>query len=217
MYCENCGAFLPDESKHCPECGVKRSDFESNSEYSDFSYTQEPEPPRQTTNQWSQPQGNNSWQSGNTQFSGNNQSSQNTQSNRNTGWQQPGQGSSQNFDSHSLSPNLICALGYIPILFWLPMVAAKDEPMAKDISNQGLLLLIAGIICNILSSFLSSIFYSFYDFIPFAFPFWSSAFINLIFGIISFALFICMIVGFVKALSGKFFEIPLIGKIRIIR
>ena len=64
------------------------------------------------------------------------------------------------FDPEDIAANKsIAAVACIPCLFWIPLVTAnKDSKFAKFYSNQGLLLLIGGIVLGILSAVLAPIF-----------------------------------------------------------
>lgn len=64
------------------------------------------------------------------------------------------------FDAEDIAANKsVAAVACIPCLFWIPLVTAnKDSKFAKFYSNQGLILLIGGIVLSILAAILSSIF-----------------------------------------------------------
>ncbi len=64
------------------------------------------------------------------------------------------------FDPEDIAANKsVAAVACIPCLFWIPLVTAnKDSKFAKFYSNQGLLLLIGGIVLGILSAVLAPIF-----------------------------------------------------------
>ncbi|HWS30019.1 MAG TPA: hypothetical protein VN512_07870 [Clostridia bacterium] len=56
------------------------------------------------------------------------------------------------FDAEDIQNNKgVAAVANIPILFWLPLVTAKDSAFAKFYANQGLLFLIASIILPFLN------------------------------------------------------------------
>ena len=48
-------------------------------------------------------------------------------------------------------------LASFPVLFWLPLVAAKESPYGKFCANQGLILFVLGIIVSIVTSILGAI------------------------------------------------------------
>ena len=93
-------------------------------------------------------------------------------------------------------------LAYLGLLVLVPLLAAKDSKFARFHSNQGLVLLIAEGICSVLSAILSLI------------PFWL---IRLTIYLVQIALFVLAIIGIVNAASGKAKELPLIGKITILK
>jgi uncharacterized membrane protein len=102
------------------------------------------------------------------------------------------------FDSADIENNKVMAvLAYIGILFLVPLLAAKDSQFARFHANQGLVLFLAGIvsgvvvvvpILGILLSVVCSIF-----------------------------LTVLMILGIVNAATGKAKELPIIGKISLIK
>lgn len=91
----------------------------------------------------------------------------------------------------------IAALATIPILFWLPLVAAKESAFAKFYANQGLILLITNIVLNVASSIISLI--------PFL-----GWLIGVLIGLVQFAAFLFLIVS---ALQGKARYLPFVGKL----
>ncbi|MEG0457164.1 MAG: zinc ribbon domain-containing protein [Oscillospiraceae bacterium] len=128
-------------------------------------------------------------------------------------------GQSQPNQSNINNTNYIdCALAYIPVLFWLPYATGNKTEFARKCSNQGLLLLIFNIILNILLSILSGVF-NVLNFVSFLSPIF--VIFNVIFSICFFAVsgltIASFVIGLIKALKGEFFEIPVIGKITIIK
>ena len=93
-------------------------------------------------------------------------------------------------------------LAYLGLLVLVPLLAAKDSKFARFHSNQGLVLLIAEGICSVLSAILSLI------------PFWL---IRLPIYLVQIELFVLAIIGIVNAAGGKAKELPLIGKITILK
>lgn len=96
---------------------------------------------------------------------------------------------------------IVCGLAYIPILFWLPLVAAtKGSKYAKFHANNGLLLLIIGVVLSIVSGILGLI-----------------PFVGYILGtLISLVMLAFVIFGMVFTFQGKVKELPLIGGIKIL-
>lgn len=121
----------------------------------------------------------------------------------------------QNTDDHSASyyPSDISAnkgisvLAYIGILVLIPMLAKKDSPFARFHSNQGLVLFILEIICGIVCA----IFRGVTSFIG----------IGFIGGILTTVVNLCLlalvIMGIVYVAQGKAKELPVFGKIKILK
>ncbi len=102
------------------------------------------------------------------------------------------------FDPQDIAANkAVAALSIIPILFWLPFVAAKDSAFAKFYANQGLLLLLAGVVGRILGH------------------------IPLLGGILSWLISVCVVVcvilGLVWGFQGQAKKLPFIGDVVIFK
>ena len=82
---------------------------------------------------------------------------------------------------------IFAVLGYIGILFLIPLLAKKDSPFAQFHAKQGMILFIAGIIA------------SFVIWIPFVG--WA----------IGIFMFVLWIMGVINALGGQMKELPVIG------
>ncbi|MNH99809.1 Chloroplast import component protein (Tic20) [compost metagenome] len=91
---------------------------------------------------------------------------------------------------------IIALLSYI--LFFLPLLAAKDSPFAMYHANQGLLLLLTAFASNLVLSIIPIIGWIL---LPFA---------NL-------AILVFIILGILNALNGKMKPLPLIGGISILK
>ncbi len=91
----------------------------------------------------------------------------------------------------------IAALATIPILFWLPLVAAKESEFAKFYANQGLILLVACIVLNIASTIIG--------FIPIL-----GWLVSFLIGLVELAAFLFLLVS---ALQGKARYLPFVGKL----
>ena len=101
------------------------------------------------------------------------------------------------FSAEDIEKNkVISALAYI--IFFLRLLACPDSAFGKFHANQGLLLLITGIVGNIILGFIPIIGW-------------------IILPIFSLAVFICGIMGLINTLNGKANELPVIGKYRIIK
>ncbi|PWN00670.1 MAG: hypothetical protein DBX37_00675 [Massilioclostridium sp.] len=117
--------------------------------------------------------------------------------------------------------NVVSALAYIPILFWLPLVAEKGNQLGRQTSNQGLLLLIFGgginLILGIITGILSSVLYNTWDYSLYRILPIFITIVGLLSWAVSILVLVCIIIGIVKAAKGQVFRIPLIGKINIIK
>ena len=97
----------------------------------------------------------------------------------------------------------MAVLAYIGILVLVPILAAKNSKYARFHANQGLVLFIAEVIYNIVSAIIRAI-------LPLAV-------VNIILWVISVLFLVLSIIGIVNAATGKAKELPVIGKIRIIK
>lgn len=105
-------------------------------------------------------------------------------------------------DPNDVQQNKVMAvLAYIGILFLVPLLAAPNSQYARFHANQGLVLFLVDIVVGIVSVILA--------FVPFV-----GAILGSLLGL---AVFVLMILGIVNAATGKANELPLIGKIRIIK
>ena len=96
---------------------------------------------------------------------------------------------------------VICALAYIPILFFLPLVACpKDSKFAKFHANQGLLVLILAVVCNVIGSLIGLI----------------PIFGTIVWILLDVVIFGAFLFGLINTLQGKAKELPFIGGIRLI-
>ncbi|MFA6392025.1 MAG: DUF4870 domain-containing protein [Patescibacteria group bacterium] len=92
-------------------------------------------------------------------------------------------------DSKDIEENkLIAAIGYIWILCLIPLLLKKDSKFAQFHGKQGLVLFIIDIVGWLV--------------------FWIPV-IGWLFGVLILAL---SIIGFIKAISGEYWEMPVIGK-----
>ena len=95
------------------------------------------------------------------------------------------------FDPQDIADNkLMAILAYVWILFLVPLFAAPQSKFARYHANQGLLLFIVSIICGI---------------------------IPILGWLLEIATFILMIIGILNAANGKAKELPIIGKIRLLK
>ncbi len=100
------------------------------------------------------------------------------------------------FEQSDIESNKVMAiLAYI--IFFIPLLAAKNSKFARFHANQGLVLFIVAIV----SSFVSVIPYIGY----------------IITSIVSLAVFVLSILGIINAAGGKAKELPVIGKFKILK
>ena len=96
---------------------------------------------------------------------------------------------------------VVCGLAYIPILFWLPLVAGtKGSKYCKFHANQGLLLLIVGVVFAVIGIVLGLI------------PILGTI-ISILTSLIELGYFLF---GLINTIMGKSKELPFIGGIKII-
>ncbi len=173
-FCGNCGTKVEDGKKFCPECGAPMEAAPAQTSAQQQTQQQTQQIPVQPTAQQ--------------QFA-----------------QQPdagkGKGSTDytsQFDPADIEANKVMAfLGYI--LFLIPMLAAKESRFAQFHANQGLILLLAGIIVGTAGSIIPVL----------------GWFLILPIGCVAVA--ILGIIGILNALGGKAKDLPLIGKYRLLK
>lgn len=121
--------------------------------------------------------------------------------------------STSNFDKDDIEKNkVLCAVSYISILFFLPLVACPESRFGKFHANQALILLIASAVIGAAGGVVTQIWWALPflpDFIKTAvgsalsFVFWAVPVAGMVFGIAT-------------AAQGKAKELPLIGKFNLI-
>ena len=103
------------------------------------------------------------------------------------------------------------AMGVLAYLSWLvliPIFAAKDSKFARFHANQGLVLLIASAIFGVARWILSEILFAIS---------WRLYFVTIIISLLGLVFLALAIIGIVNAATGKAKELPVIGKIRILK
>lgn len=113
------------------------------------------------------------------------------------------------YDTQDINDNkLMAILAYIGILVLIPLFAAKKSKFARFHTNQGLVFFLAnlalGLVYNIIVQILGGI------------PVISILVVALGY-LVSLVLFVVMIIGIVNAVQGRAKELPVIGKIRILK
>ena len=102
----------------------------------------------------------------------------------------------------------IACVAYIPLLFFVPLVAAKDSAFGRFHANQGLLLLIFVVAAEVVRRIIGGIFG-----IIFILR-WLGSLISLAIIVVIFAY---IIVGILNATAGKAKELPFFGNINLIK
>ena len=128
---------------------------------------------------------------------------------------QAGREETDRFDAGDIQNNKIMAvLSYIGILVLVPIFAAKNSPYARYHANQGLLLLLAGVIWGMFYSIVAVCLTILSLFIPFL---WMISFAVIsILGILSLVFLALAIYGIVNAATGKAKPLPVLGRFSLL-
>lgn len=109
------------------------------------------------------------------------------------------------FDPLDISANKVMGvLAYLGILVLIPIFAAKNSPFARFHANQGLVLFAASLALYVIGALLGGI------------PILGTI-IDICVGILGLVVFVLAILGIVNVASGRAKDVPLIGKIRILK
>ena len=101
---------------------------------------------------------------------------------------------------------VMAVLSYLGILFLIPLLAAKNSKYAQFHCNQGLVLFIFSAAASVLISIFKAL--------HILIIFWP---IILVLSLVNILFFVLMIIGIVNAAQGKAKELPIIGKVRILK
>ncbi|MCL2300299.1 MAG: zinc ribbon domain-containing protein [Firmicutes bacterium] len=104
---------------------------------------------------------------------------------------------------------LMGILSYLGFLWLVPIFAAKESKFAKFHANQGLVLFILEVAYGIVNGILSAIFY--------AISWRLGSIMGTILGLVYIGIAVLAILGIVNAVKGEKKELPLIGKIKILK
>lgn len=99
-------------------------------------------------------------------------------------------------------------LAYLSWLVLVPLFAAKGSKYARFHANQGLVLAITEIVWWIVEGILSRIIYG---------VSWRLGFLVSILGLVNIVFVLLLIIGILNAANGKAKELPIIGKIHILK
>lgn len=117
------------------------------------------------------------------------------------------------YEAQDIEQNKAMAiLAYFGILVLIPMFAAKESKFARYHTNQGLILAIVDVAYVIVSTILRSIIKT-----PVWWGYATPGWLTTILWIISIPLFVLSIMGIINAVNGKAKELPVIGKIKILK
>ena len=198
-FCTHCGHEIAEGKKFCGSCGAPADAPASNQ--------------NQNQQQFQQPQQNRQ-----------NQQYQQTQQNQNQQqqYQQPQQNAFNNlqkmaantsdytgqFDPADIEKNkVISGLAYF--IFFLPLIVCPDSKFGRFHANQGLLVWILAVCGGIANAILTAIFLAIS---------WRLAFLVTIITLIIWIVFtVIVIIGLVNGFLGKAKDLPIFGKIRIIK
>lgn len=113
------------------------------------------------------------------------------------------------YDAQDIQNNKAMAiLAYFGPLVLIPLLAAKGSKFARYHSNQGLVLCIVAIAYGIIYGILSS---------TILFISWRLYFLISIIGLVGIVFLVLAILGIVNAANGKVKELPVIGKIKLLK
>ena len=128
------------------------------------------------------------------------------------------------YDKTDIENNKILSLfSYLGLLFLIPLLAAPNSKYARFHTNQGIILFIVNLIVSIVTGILGAIVTLTTALGSIAGDLGAAigAILGIVVGLIGSALglviFIFAIIGIVNAVTGKAKELPLIGKIRILK
>ena len=167
-FCGNCGTKIDDHAKFCPGCGQA---------------VEAPATEQIKTEATEQPKAEQA------------QSQQNDLSAKVANLNNTTDTTDQ-FDKDDIEKNKVMGL-LAYILFFIPLLAAKDSPFAKYHANQGLVLFICGLIASVV---------------------WIIPILGWIVApILSIVITVLAVIGIINAVNGKAKELPIIGKYKILK
>lgn len=197
-FCGQCGAKIDDGARFCPSCGAVQSSEGAVQPEAAPQQTWQPTPqaaPQQDTGYQQAQQG---YQQGGYQ-----QYQQQYQQ------PQPERTYEPDGDPHTLGIGAITMFSYYPILFWIPLVAAKNSRFARYHASQGLNLLLASVAYLIVTGILTGI--------AFAISFGFGTVLSMLLSLSSLVLLVFIIMGIVHVCKGEMKPLPLIGGFQIIK
>ena len=119
------------------------------------------------------------------------------------------------FDQNDIQQNkLMAVLAYLGILVLVPILAAKESKYARYHANQGLVLFIANIVVSVVMGIVGFIVGFIAGFTGLTFL---ATLVTIISWLLSAVIFVLAILGIVNAATGKAKELPVIGKIKLLK
>lgn len=113
------------------------------------------------------------------------------------------------YDKDDIEKNkVLCIFAYLSWLVIIPILAAKDSKFAKFHSNQGLVLFLVSLVWGVIYGVLAFILH----FIPVL-----GAILIALLSLVHLVYLALIILGIVNVLNGEAKELPIIGKIRILK
>ncbi len=202
-FCEKCGAQLQEGAKFCMKCGTPVEENFQQPSQSEQPYQQPVQPDPQPA------QPNPTYQQSNQSY------------------QQPVQpnffqklndtpDTTYEYDPQDIANNkVMAALSYLGILVLIPWFAAPQSRYARFHAKQGITLFLVQVAYSVLSFLLGLIktphYYYFLEYMA------TPWYINLLIFLIGVPIFVLTILGIVNAARGLAKELPIIGKIKIVK
>jgi len=198
MFCEHCGAPLSETAQFCAACGAKvMAAAEPQAQSAPQQASSQQMPPQQPQQAFQQ-QGQAGQQSQSGDFMDKVASINDTAD------------TTGEYDPQDIAQNKgMSILAYISWLVFIPIIWVKDSPFTRFHCNQGLVLFLAEVAYGLCAALLVTIF---------SLISWRVGTIfSILFSICSIALLVLAILGIINAANGKAKELPVIGKIRILK
>lgn len=187
-YCSNCGTEIKEDAKFCTSCG--KAVEEKKEETAGEKNTQQ-------SNTYTAPAGND--------FSAKVNEFTNTED------------KTAEFEPTDISDNKVYSiLAYIGILVLVPILAAPKSKFARFHANQGLVLFIIEAAYGIISSVIANVFKLVFGFLPGIFSV-TYILISAVLSCIGLVFLVFVIIGIINAANGKAKELPIIGKIKLLK
>lgn len=197
-FCGNCGKSITEGTKFCPGCGTKLPEVEAAVPVAESPAAETPvtvAPAQEATPVQQAPVQSQPAQQ--TDFMSKIQSINNTAD------------TTADYTAEDIEQNKVMALlAYLGLLFLVPMFAAPNSKYARYHANQGLVLSLAAVAFGIV--------YVILVFLLLAIS-WRLTFLTSILGLLWIAYPVLAVIGIINALNGKAKELPLIGKIKILK